>query len=109
MNWEKWRDEFPILQRKTYLNSCSLGALSQRAEARIRQFHDDWHNYGASAWYEIWLGRVAELRARVAAMLGAQEREIAIAHSTSAALSSIASAVDYRERNKVVAPSSLRA
>jgi kynureninase len=23
-----YRSEFPILQRKTYLNSCSLGALS---------------------------------------------------------------------------------
>lgn len=102
MDWVKWRDEFPILSRKTYLNSCSLGALSHRAEARIRQFHEDWHNFGASAWYEIWLGRIAELRARVAAMLGAQESELAITHSTSAALSSIASAIDYGRRNKVV-------
>ena len=102
MDWETWRDEFPILRRKTYLNSCSLGALSHRAEARIRQFHDDWHNYGASAWYEIWLGRVAELRRRVAAMLAVQDTELAITHSTSAALSSIASAVDYSKRNKVV-------
>jgi selenocysteine lyase/cysteine desulfurase len=102
VDWVKWREEFPILRRKNYLNSCSLGALSHRAEARVRQFHEDWHNYGASAWYEIWLGRIAELRARVAAMLGAQECELAITHSTSTALSSIASAFDYRSRNKVV-------
>jgi kynureninase len=102
VDWVEWREEFPILRRKTYLNSCSLGALSHRAEARVRQFHEDWHNYGASAWYEIWLGRIAELRARVAAMLGAQPHELAITHSTSAALSSIASAIDYGKRNKVV-------
>ena len=102
MDWVEWREEFPILRRKTYLNSCSLGALSQRAEARIRQFHEEWHDYGASAWYEIWLGRIAELRARVAAILGAQPHELAITHSTSAALASIASALDYRKRNKVV-------
>ena len=102
MDWAGWRAEFPILSRKTYLNSCSLGALSRRAEARVAQFHEDWHNFGASAWYEIWLGRLAELRSRVAAMLGAQPDEIAITHSTSAALSSIASAVDYTRRNKVV-------
>jgi kynureninase len=102
VDWVKWRDEFPILGRKTYLNSCSLGALSHRAEARVRQFHDDWHNYGASAWYEIWLGRIGELRRRVAAMLGIDERALAITHSTSTALSSIGSAVDYSERNKVV-------
>ncbi len=102
MNWVNWREEFPILSRKTYLNSCSLGALSRRAESRISQFHDDWHNYGASAWYEIWLGRIEELRSRVASMLGAQETELAITHSTSSALSSIASAIDYGKRNKVV-------
>jgi kynureninase len=102
VDWANWRGEFPILSRKTYLNSCSLGALSHRAEARIRQFHEDWHNYGASAWYEIWLGRIAELRGRVAAMLGAGEAELAITHSTSTALSSVASAIDYSKRNKVV-------
>ena len=58
MEWEQWRAEFPILSRKTYLNSCSLGALSNRALGRINQFHEDWHEYGASAWYEIWMGRL---------------------------------------------------
>ncbi|MEX2284757.1 MAG: aminotransferase class V-fold PLP-dependent enzyme [Gemmatimonadota bacterium] len=102
LDWTKWRAEFPILSRKTYLNSCSLGALSHRAEARVAQFHEDWHNYGASAWYETWIGRGADLRGRVAAMLNASVDEIAFAHSTSTALSSIASAVDYRQRNRVV-------
>jgi kynureninase len=45
---------------------------------------------------------LAELRGRVANMLGASANEIAITHSTSTALSSIASAIDYRKRNKVV-------
>ncbi len=102
MDWVNWRGEFPILSRKNYLNSCSLGALSHRAESRIQQFHEDWHNYGASAWYEIWLGRIEELRGRVSRMLGVQPSELAITHSTSAALSSVASAVDYSKRNKVV-------
>jgi kynureninase len=102
VDWVAWREEFPILSRKTYLNSCSLGALSRRAEARIQQFHEDWHSYGASAWYQIWLGRLDELRGRVTNMLGAREGEIAITHSTSTALASIASAIDYGKRNKVV-------
>lgn len=102
MQWEDWRAEFPILSRKTYLNSCSLGALSHRALARIDQFHEDWHDYGASAWYETWMGRLAELRGRVAGMFNVYEHEIALGHSTSTLLSSIASAVDYSGRNKVV-------
>ncbi|HEY0303348.1 MAG TPA: aminotransferase class V-fold PLP-dependent enzyme [Longimicrobiales bacterium] len=79
-----------------------MGALSRRAESRIQQFHEDWHNFGASAWYEIWLGRIDELRSRVARMLGAHTSELAITHSTSTALSSIASAIDYSKRNRVV-------
>ena len=96
------RAEFPILSRKTYLNSCSLGALSRRAEARVQQFHEDWHSHGASAWYETWMGRLGELRARITGLLNAGQGEVGLAHSTSSALSSIASAVDYRKRNRVV-------
>lgn len=102
MDWTAWRAEFPILQRTNYLNSCSLGALSQRALARVATFHEDWHTHGASAWYEIWMGRMAELRGRVARMIGAHEREVALAASTSAALSVLGSAFDYGRRNRVV-------
>jgi kynureninase len=102
MNWTDWRAEFPILERRTYLNSCSLGALSHRALARIAQFHEDWHTHGASAWYEIWMGRLADLRGRVARMIGAREHEVGLAASTSAALSVLGSAFDYGRRNRVV-------
>ena len=59
-----YRAEFPILSRKTYLNSCSLGALSRRSEARLEGFLDLWHDMGASAWYEHWLGTIEELRGK---------------------------------------------
>jgi kynureninase len=101
-DWNAWRDEFPILSRKTYLNSCSLGALSRRALDSVATFHADWHEYGASAWYEIWVGRLAELRTRVAALVGAQPADVALCASTSAALSVLGSAFDYSQRNRVV-------
>jgi kynureninase len=96
------RAEFPILAQRTYLNSCSLGALSQRALQRVAGFHSEWHEYGASAWYEIWMGRLAELRGRVASMIHASDGEVALTASTSVALSSIASAIDYSRRPRVV-------
>ena len=102
MDWLGWRGEFPILARTTYLNSCSLGALSRRAERRLAAFLEEWHTRGASAWYDLWLDRLDELRGRVATMLGADAPEIALAASVSAALTPIASAVDYRHRPKVV-------
>jgi kynureninase len=99
---QRLRAGFPILAQRTYLNSCSLGALSQRALDRVAGFHREWHEHGASAWYETWVGRLAELRGRVAAMINAAEDEVALTASTSVALSSIASALDYSKRNRVV-------
>lgn len=100
--WNDWRGEFPILARKTYLNSCSLGALSTRALDSIGSFHSDWHEHGASAWYETWVGRLAELRSRVGAMIGAARDDVALCASTSAALATLGSAFDYSRRNRVV-------
>ncbi|MDQ6659738.1 MAG: hypothetical protein M3Z24_02090, partial [Chloroflexota bacterium] len=97
-----YRAEFPILQRKTYLNSCSLGALSQRSINNMGQFLDTWNEWGAHAWYEIWLGEIAKARQKFATLIGAQLHEVAIAPNVSVALSSIATALDYSQRNKVV-------
>ncbi len=96
------RAEFPILSRKTYLNSCSLGALSRRSEVYLDEFRARWHDMGASAWYEHWLGRIEELRGRVAAFWGSESREVALMPSTSVALSVVAESVEAGARNKVV-------
>ncbi len=87
------RAHYPILARSNYLNSCSLGALSDRAEAYLDDFRARWHAMGASAWYEHWMGRLDELRKRVASLHGARHPEVALLPSTSAALSVVAEAV----------------
>ncbi len=97
-----YRSEFPILQRKIYLNSCSLGALSNRSMQGLAQFMEMWNEWGAHAWYEIWMGEIAKARQKFAAIIGAQIHEVAIAPSVSVALSSIATALDYSKRNNVV-------
>jgi selenocysteine lyase/cysteine desulfurase len=96
------RDQFPILQNKTYLNSCSLGALSLRSEEYLREFLDRWHSMGASAWYRHWLGRVEDLRGRVATVHGAPATQMALLPSTSVALSVVAEAVPTSGRNRVI-------
>ena len=99
---ERWRAEFPILQTRTYLNSCSLGALSRRSMGYLGEYQALWNTMGASAWYELWMGRIGDLRGRVAEFWNARESEVAFSPSVSAALSSIASAVDHGKRNRVV-------
>jgi kynureninase len=98
----RYRDEFPILQRKVYLNSCSLGALSTRAMDGMARFQEYWNDYGAQAWYSIWMGEIAAVRAKLAQVIGAQPHEVAIAPNVSVALSEITSGLDLSSRNKVV-------
>jgi selenocysteine lyase/cysteine desulfurase len=99
------RTEFPILGKRNYLNSCSLGALSHRAESYLDDFRERWHTMGASAWYEHWLGRMALLRSRVEASFGGAEGSIALLPSTSAGISAVAESVQAAAasgRNRIV-------
>src|SRR5437879_12030301 len=48
------------------------------------------------------MGEIAKARQKFAKIIGAQLHEVAIAPSVSVALSSIATALDYSERNNVV-------
>lgn len=96
------RSQFPILGSHTYLNSCSLGALSKEAEARLADFTDLWHTMGASAWYEHWMGRLEELRRAAGDFVGAPAGSVALEPSTSVALAVLAESLDWSHRRKVI-------
>src|SRR5881398_3983241 len=82
----RYRGEFPIFRDGIYLNTCSLGALGERARRRVSQFLDVWQQRGASAWYDVWWEALGELRARYARVVNAGPAEIALAPSISVAL-----------------------
>lgn len=100
--WLEFRDNFPIFEDSVYLNTCSLGALSRQSRQAVNEFLDLWAAKGASAWYELWMGEIEELRERVARLFGCGTHEIALMPNVSSGLSAIASAFDYTERNRVV-------
>lgn len=99
---ERYRPDFPIFQSATYLNSCSLGPLSLRSRAALMEFADLWDRWGASAWYEHWLQATEDTRTSFSRLIGAERAETALAPSISAALSTVASAIDFGQRPKVV-------
>jgi selenocysteine lyase/cysteine desulfurase len=68
----------------------------------VEQFLLEWQERGAAAWYDVWWSRLAELRERYAALIGARREELALHASVSSALSVVASALDYRRRPRVV-------
>ena len=101
----RYRGEFPIFRERVYLNTCSLGALGERARRKVAEFLDLWQSRGASAWYDVWWAALGDLRARYGAVIGAAPSEIALAPSISVAVSTVAEALDYAKRPKVVVTS----
>ncbi len=102
---ELYRDEFPIFKHSTYLNSCSLGALSRRSRARVNEYLDLWENRGAAAWYDVWWAALDDLRNAYGRIVGAPGSEIALHPSISSALSAVGESLDYSRRNRVVVTS----
>src|ERR1041385_778022 len=94
------RSRFPIFQRKIYLNSCSQGALSDAVQAGLEDYIASWHEQG-SPW-ETWVDHYEAARAAVARFINASPDEVAIVTSASAGINSIASALSFKDRNKVV-------
>ena len=94
------RSRFNIFRRRIYLNTCSQGALSDAVEAGLEDYIASWHEQG-SPW-ETWVNRYEEARTAFARFINASPDEVAIVTSVSAAINSIASALNFRQRKKVV-------
>ncbi|HLW48890.1 MAG TPA: aminotransferase class V-fold PLP-dependent enzyme [bacterium] len=102
LSWAAYRAEFPIFERVTYLNTCSLGALGARVRAAVGRFLDLWDAWGASAWYGPWWEELDALRGSFAAVIGADRSEVALAPSITGALTAVAGCFDYAARPRVI-------
>jgi kynureninase len=99
-----YRAEFPVLERKAYLISASLGPISNRSRAYLEEYIDAWASKGAPdhVWFEDIFPRMAALKSSFAELTRSDPAELAITTNISVAISTIASALDFGERNKVV-------
>lgn len=105
MNLADYRDEFPILERKAYLISASLGPISRRAKHYLAEYLQAWEEMGAPepVWFERIFPRIREVKGIFGRLVGADPDELAITTNVSMALSSIASCIDFSgERNRIV-------
>jgi selenocysteine lyase/cysteine desulfurase len=95
------RSRFPVLERKTYLNSGSYCALADSVRDAINAYMDDRLQVGAN--WDVWVTKNEAVRRSMAAVLRAATDEIAVTASASAGLNALASAFDFTgPRNKVV-------
>jgi selenocysteine lyase/cysteine desulfurase len=96
------RDEFPIFEHTTYLNSCSQGALSRRVRAAYEEYLDGWDEHGAE--WEHWVERAEAARAGFARLVRAAPEEVAVTTSVSQGVSAIVSALPFERgaRRRIV-------
>ena len=100
-NFEALRKEFPVLQRKTYLNSGSYCALANEVRAAFDAYMEDRLLVGAN--WDVWVTKNESVRNLTATLLHASPDEIAVTASVSAGLNALASALKFSgPRNKVV-------
>ncbi len=102
-NLLRWRDQFPILDKTTYLISNSLGAMPNAVYDRLRDYADIWATRGVRAWEEGWWQASAEAGDQIGELLGAEPGSISIHQNVTLTQAVISSCFDFTgRRNKVV-------
>src|ERR1700752_5232097 len=98
-----YRQEFPILQRTTYMISHSLGAMPRRVYERLREYADAWATRGIRAWAEGWWEMPVTTGDKIARILGADPGSVVMHQNVSVCQSLVLSCFDLRQkRNKIV-------
>jgi kynureninase len=99
----RWRKEFPILEKTTYLISHSLGAMPRRTAESLQEFADIWASRGIRAWEEGWWEMPVTTGNLIASIIGAGPGEIVMHQNVSICQSIVTSCFDWRgSRNKLV-------
>src|SRR5271170_2548646 len=99
----KWRGEFPILDRTTYLISNSLGAMPRGVYDSLHGYADSWAARGIRAWEEGWWDMAVRVGDKIAPLIGAAPGEISLHQNVTLIQAVISSCFDFRgPRNKVV-------
>ena len=94
------RSRFPVFRSQIHLCSCTKGAVCDVAEGGLQEFVRLWQENGIP--WNVWGERYEATRNLFAKSIGAKPEEIAVIYSTSQGISSIASALKFDKRKKVV-------
>ena len=100
VDFDALRRRFPVLERKTYLNSGSYCALADTVRDAFNAYMDDRLAVGAN--WDVWITKNEAVRTAMAGVLRVTADEIAVTASASAGINSLASALDFSGPRKQV-------
>ena len=99
----RYRSQFPILERTTYLISNSLGAMPQGVYDALKSYADIWATRGVCAWDERWWMLAAQVGDEIGALMNAPPSSVSTHQNVATCQAVVASCFDFSgKRNKVV-------
>jgi kynureninase len=99
----RYRVEFPILERTTYMISNSLGAMPRGVYDAMKGYADTWATRGVRAWEEHWWMLAAEIGDEIGDLMNAPKGSVSTHQNVTTCQAVVASCFDFSgKRNKVV-------
>ena len=99
----RYRSQFPILERTTYLISNSLGAMPKGVYEAMKGYADTWATRGVRAWEERWWMLAAEVGDEIGTLMNAPKGSVSTHQNVTTCQAVVASCFDFSgKRNKVV-------
>ncbi|HUJ96181.1 MAG TPA: aminotransferase class V-fold PLP-dependent enzyme [Terriglobales bacterium] len=99
----KFRPEFPILERTTYMISNSLGAMPRGVYDSLKGYADTWATRGVRAWDERWWMLAVQVGDAIGALMNAATGSISTHQNVTTCQAVAASCFDFSgKRNKIV-------
>jgi kynureninase len=99
----RYRPEFPILERTTYLISNSLGAMPRGVYDALEGYADTWATRGVRAWQERWWGLSTEVGDEIGALMNAAPGSVSTHQNVTTCQAIVASCFEFSgQRNKIV-------
>jgi kynureninase len=100
---ERWRVEFPILERAVYMISNSLGAMPRGAAEALAEYARTWATRGVRAWEERWWEMNREVGDKVGAIIGAAPGSVSMHENvTTAVMVALSCVLPRPPRNRIV-------
>ncbi|HUQ46964.1 MAG TPA: aminotransferase class V-fold PLP-dependent enzyme [Gemmatimonadaceae bacterium] len=90
-----YREEFPILEKTTYLVSNSLGPMPRSVPARLAEYAADWGDLGVKAWARGWWEKPIDVGNEIAPLINADADEVVMMPNVTIAQSAVVSAIDF--------------
>lgn len=99
----RFRPEFPILEKTTYLISNSLGAMPRAAARSLAEYGETWAGRGVRAWADSWWEMSVSIGDEIAPLLGAPRGTVSMLPNVTVATAILLSSLEYgARRNRIV-------